>query len=271
MSRGTRTFNYTMRQRLKREHIAIAVHQTGDTDPPIMSASLDLTSYSLPPDASVLIEAYRHTVWQRFDFGTVRATCAPEDRVLRDFGAGEGLLFRVKIVEPGAGEADAVRILAQADRLKPSEDGPRRSLLPLDPDPSLRDEVWRLDIDENDGPLIKVSTHLVRDRHALARSPAFITLVLPEVLRRVLRWALEDGLPDDGDWDTPRGLWIRFGCGLIGQSEPPDEVDDREDGADAREEWIDQVVTRFCRENRIDRLFSRWWRDDSPRQTGGVA
>ncbi len=271
MSTGTRRLNYTRRQRLKRENVAITIHQPRESDPPVMSASVDLTSYALPSDANVLIEAYRHTAWQRFEFGTVGAVRVPEDRVLRDFGAAEGVQFRVKVVEPLSHGATAARILAQADGIKPNQDGPRRSLLPLDPDPSLKDEVWRLEIDENDGPLVKVSTHLVRDRHALARSPAFLTLVLPEVFRHVLKWALADGLPGDDEWDTPRGRWIRFGCGLLGQNEPPDDLDDRDEGADARDAWIEQTVVRFCRKNGIDRVFGRWWRDDQPRATGGAA
>jgi hypothetical protein len=271
MSSGTRKLNYTKRQRLKREHAVVAIHQPREADPPVISASIDLTAYSLPSDANVLVEAYRHTAWQRFDYGTVGALHAPDDRILRDFGAAEGVQFRVKIVEPISHGATAARILAQADGIKPNQDGPRRSLLPLDPDPSLREEVWRLEIDENDGPLVKVSTHLVRDRHALARSPAFLTLALPEILRRILTWAVSDGLPGDDEWDTPHGRWIRFGCGLLAQNEPPSELDDRDEGVDARDRWIESAVTRFCRANRIDRTFGGWWREDGPRTTGGAA
>ena len=271
MSTGTRRLNYTKRQRLKREHIAVTIHQPRESEPPALSASIDLAAYALPSDANVFLEAYRHTAWQRFDFGTVGTQLAPEDRTLRDFGAAEGIQFRVKIVEPISHGTDAARILAQADGIKPNQDGPRPSLLPLDPDPELRDEVWRLVIDENDGPLVKVSTQLVRDRHALARSPTFITLVLPEVLRAVLKWALEHGLPDDEEWDTPRGRWIRFACGLLAQNEPPAELDDRDEGDDARARWIDDVVNRFCRMNEIARGFTGWWRDEAPRSGGGGA
>lgn len=271
MSTGTRRLNYTKRQRIRREHVSISVHHPRESDPPIISAELDLSAYSLRADASVFIEAYRNSAWQRFEFGTVEAIRAPEDRQLHDFGAGEGVQFRVKVVEPYSAGAAAARILAQADRIRPNLDGPTRSLLPLDPDPTLTDEVWRLEIDENDGPLLKVSTSLVRDRLALARSPAFLSLVLPEVLRRVLTWALDDDLPEGDDWDTPRGLWIRFACGLLGQAEPPKALEDRDEGAEERERWIEQAVSRFCRLNHIDRHFGRWWRDDAPRAAGGAA
>lgn len=271
MTIGARRLNFTKRQRLKREHVRVTIHQPMDSAPPVMSAAIDLSHYVLPDDAAVLVEAYRHAAWKRFEFGTVGVLRVPEDLALRDFGAGEGVQFRVKIVEPPSRGAAAARILAQADGIKPNQDGPHRSLLPLDPDPSLRQEVWRLEIDENDGPIIKVSTHLVRDRHALARSPAFLTLVLPEVLRRVLTWALADGLPGEDEWDAPRGRWIRFGCGLLAQHEPPDELDDHDEGADDRERWIAEAVTRFCHTNRIDRVFGNWWRDDASRPTGGAS
>ena len=271
MSSGTRRLNFTKRQRLKREHVTITIHQPQESDPPVMSASIDLTSYALPAAASVFVEAHRNPAWQRFEFGTVGALRAPEDRTLRDFGTADGVQFSVKVVEPLSRGGVAARILARADSIQPNQDGPRRSLLPLEPDPDLRDEVWRLEIDEKDGPLVKVSTHLVRDRHALARSPHFLSLVLPEILRRVLAWAIEDGIPDDEEWESPRGRWIRFACGLLSQTEPPGELDDRDEGPDARDRWIDGAVVRFCRLNHIDRAFGGWWRDDNPRSTVGAS
>ncbi len=270
MSSGTRKLNYTKRQKLKREHAAITVHQPSPLSDPFMSATLDLSSYRLPPHASVFVEAYRSTAWQRFDFGTVASPKVPEDRTLRDFGAAEAILFRVKVVELAADGGAVAKILAQADQIKPNLDGPRRSLLPLEPDPSLEHEAWRLDIDEDDGPLVKISTDVVKDRHALARHASFLTLALPEILRRCLTWALEGGLPDDDEWDTPRGRWVRFGCGLLKQSEPPPELDDDNDANETREEWINAVVTRFCKEHRIKDQYEKWWADQTSPATGGA-
>lgn len=256
-STGTRRLNFTRRSKLLREDIDIEIHQAGETDPPVFSANIKLERYDLPQNARVFVEAYRHASWKRFDFGTVAARRAPDDRALHDFGNGEGVRFRVKVVEACSFGAAAARIVAQADRIQPKKGGPRRSLLPLDPDPSLREEVWKLELDEDDGPIIKISTHLVRDRHALARSPAFLSLVLPAVLRQVLNWALNDGLPEGEDWDSPKGLWIRFGCGLLGQHQPPEDIED----SCARDAWIDQAVTQFCRRNQLDRAFAKWWND----------
>jgi len=256
MSTGTRRFNFTRRRKLLREDIEITIHQkTVETDPPEFTADIKLERYDLPRDAKVYVEAYRHASWKRFDYGTVAAMRAPDDRALHDFGNGDDVRFRVKVVEAGSSGTAAARIVAQADGIKPRQGGPHCSLLPLDPDPSLREEVWKLELDEADGPIIKISTHLVRDRHALARSPAFMSLVLPEVVRRILNWALNDGLPEEDDRDSPKSNWIRFGCKLLGQHRPPEEIED----SDRRDAWIDQVVTQFCRRNQLDRAFAKWW------------
>lgn len=192
MSRGSRRLNYTGRKRIIRKHVSITIHDSGNGHVPTFDASLDLDSYPLAGSARVFVEAYRQTAFQRFDFGSVGALEPPENRQLDEFGAAEGVLFRVKVVEShadGAGiEANVAassrpaRILAQADQLRPDHAGKHRSLLHLEPWDS-RDEVWRLDIDEDTGPLLKISRHLAPDRHSLVRSSQFVALALPELLR----------------------------------------------------------------------------------------
>lgn len=260
MSGVVRRLNYTKRKRIKHQDVVVTIHRPVSLGFPVVTLSIDLSSYELPVDARVLLEAYRHSSWQRFDFGTAGAIQAPNDRSLVDFGDAEGVQFRVKIVEACSDGPVASRILAQADGIKASVDGPRRSLLPMDPDPNLFDEIWRLELDENDGPLVKISTALVRDRHTLARSSPFLSLVMPEILRKSLSWAIHDGLPSDEDWDTPRGRWIRFGCALQSQSEPPENLDSDDE---ARDKWVEDGVARFCRANRLSEVFGNWWRDDA--------
>jgi len=270
MSSGTRRLNYTKRRRISRKQALITMSDAHGDDPPIFNADINLSGLKFPGEARVFVDVYRHTAWQRFDFGTVKSIQAPDNRALLDFGAGEGVRFRVKVVEPHSSNGRAARILGQADGITPDHAGRRRSLLPLDPDPNLRDEVWRLDIDERDGPLVRVSTHLVRDRHALARSPAFVSLALPEILRRILLWALADGLPDDDDWETPQGQWILLACRLLKVPSPPQTLDNQADGSDAREDWVDKVVSRFCQNTKIHQKFSGWWTQGATAESGGV-
>lgn len=257
-SSAIRRLNYTDRQRIRHEDVSITLHSRVDNETLAISALLNLRSYSLPPDARVFVEAHRETIWQRFELGTVASPTIVREAALVDFGTGDGIRFRAKVVGVVESANGVPPILARADGIRPKLDGPRPSLLPLQPDPDLRDEVWRLIIDDDDGPIIKVSTELVSDRRAFARSPAFVSLALPEIFRSILKWSLNGDLPADDDWDTPRGRWIRLACALLGQAEVPPGLGDSETDGDARDAWIDDAVSRFCKVNSVNRVFSQW-------------
>src|SRR5690606_21482927 len=160
--------------------------------------------------------------------------------------SAEGVKFRVKIVEPSSDDHDArpARILSQADRIRPRASDHRRarSLLPLDAG-DFRDEVWRLEIDETGGPLLKISRHLAPNYRDLAESREFATLALPAILRAILtRIIVIDQQvvnEDSSDW---RWLWIRLATSLPGVSTPPPA-----DGRPEQEEWIENAVAAFCR------------------------
>jgi hypothetical protein len=266
MSTGARVLNFTGRQKIERKDVEISVSDPKYPEPPVISVKLDLNpySYTLPPEGRVFVEAYRQTAWQRFDYGTVANFTGPEDRRLVDFGTSDGVHYRVKIVEASANGEGKARILAQADNLNANRENRARSLLCLYPDPELKDEVWKLVLpDGNDWPQIRVSTELVQDRHALGRSPEFLTLAMPEILRRILQAAIQEDRPEDDDeWNLPRGQWLRMALGIVKEKDLPEGIDGSEGDLDRRDDWVDRVVTRFCREHRLDRSFRKWWNED---------
>lgn len=249
--------NYTGRRRIRREDVPIRITTNGD-EPPTFEASLSLGHYRLPADARVFVEAYRQTAWQRFDFGTVGELAAPEDRRLTAFGAGEGVLFRVKVVEalePSSGGRPA-RILRHADGIRPRmpEERQAKSLLPLDRG-DFRDEVWRLEFDEAGPPILKVSCHLVPDWRTLPRTWEFVTFALPEVFRSILTRIVlihrHTDLDDGSDWKTQ---WLRLAVQLPGVDDSPPDPD-----AGDADQWIDDAVAAFSRHSRIAKRFREWW------------
>jgi len=259
MISGTRRLNYTKRQKVRREDLVIVTRDGADGAWPWFEASLTLGSYDLPPTARVFVEAYRQTAYQRFDFGTVGLLRPAENRNLTAFGSTEadGVLFRVKVVEPSDGPADASRILAHADQVRPDSAGRQRSLLNLLPG-EFRDEVWRLEIDEDTGPSLKVSKYLAPDRWGLVKSDEFRTLVGPEIFRRILTIAAASGKAFfDEDKDGWEGRWVRMACQVTGVPEPRDEPW----GQDDQENWVEDAVQRFSRRHRIATSFGRWWSD----------
>lgn len=231
-----RRLNFTARKRILREHVQIQVYGP----PAKFFAKLDLAPYALEPTARVVIEAYHRSQVLRFDLGTVTQPTEPADPNLDAFGDPDIVKFRVKIVS-----TKNARLLAVADRLKPrASDAPelRRSILPVESVPGLR-EVWRLDM--SDGPLLQVSSDVLK-REALLMSREFRSLVLPIVLRMILKAVVHEGrLLDEYADDEWQRDWVLFAKNLA----PVDQRDEE------KGQWIEDVVVAFARRNRVVESF----------------
>lgn len=232
-------FNYTGRQRIRREHIKVAVD--GQAPGAKLAASFGLDSYGFPESASVVLEAQAGWTLQRFDWGRIGLMAPPASLVLDEFDSLAGLLFRLKVVGKGANEGI---VLGEADKVRPSgtiEEASQRSFVIVRPG-DLGQLPWRLDFDENQ-PLLVINRHL-GDYHELLQRKEVSALLLPEVLRQVLTRAASSGSdPDDErSWQCQV---IRFGEKLGGISLP--ESDDDDDIA----RWSRDVVEVFCRRHRF--------------------
>lgn len=230
--------NWTERKRINRTDAGVAVDRT--TSPPRFTATLRLGSYGLPPDARVVIEAYRQTTWRRFDFGTVALSRPQAECTLEAFGDADAVLFRLKVL---SADSDSGRILAEADRLRvtdPTEEqAPRRSLLPTRGD-DLGEEIFQLLFDgPGDAPTLVLNSRL-GDWRQTARSAHFRSLVYPELLRQILLRAAE-GYDDESGWQSD---WVSFASRIPGTMGPPDDLDAR---AEETRTWIGEVVSAFCR------------------------
>lgn len=217
-----RQINHTGRKRIARNAVRISLR---DEDGRLaFDATLKLGEYALPSDAHVWVEAYRQASWMQFSWGRVSQPAPPTVRWLDDFDSGDGILFRVRVTSA----SDSHRILAEADRV-PCEalDGKNQgqSLLPIRVG-DLGHEVWRLEMD-GDTPTLVVNRS-VGDGKALARTPEFVALVYPAVVRAIFTRVLldEDYLPEEEE-EGWRGQWARFARQFLGVDEIPDSRENR--------------------------------------------
>lgn len=255
-----RRLNYTRRKTIRKVDARISMHPDGDG---LLSfaAELDLERYELPGNAPIFIEALRQTSFARFPFGEVGKVRVSPGKLPPEFGTGESVRFRVKIVEPASDDSSGQtsRLLAHAYGIQPRlpDQKKTRSLLPVESG-DFCDEVWRLEIDESDqsgGPVLYISRHLVTDRDALVQSSEFTSLVLPQLLRSVLdQIVIRDEHDDIEDMKSWRSQWLRMAMSMSGTGETPDPSDKAQ-----AEEWIGNTVAAFARRFKIARRFQGWW------------
>jgi len=247
-----RRLNYTGRKRLRRADARITIYDTGE-GVATFDADLSLDRYNLPEDALVFVEAQRQTSWMRFPFGSVGALRAPGDRRLAEFDSPEGVLFRVRVTSRSDPHGMEV---AEADRIRPRRpeevEDKRVPLLSVKPDQDLEGQVFRVDF--SDRPILLVNSR-VGDWRAVAKQPAFVSLVfaaaLREILTRILRVEEHFDAEESEDW---RSQWLRYATLLPGMTHPPTQADD-----DLIDRWIDEAVASFCRRHRMMERFRQYW------------
>jgi hypothetical protein len=226
-------FNWTERKRIGRTDASISLVKS--TPLPSFDATIKVGDYDLPLDARVVVEAYRQTTWRRFGFGTVALVRAESACTLEAFGLTDGVRFRLKVLAPASEDG---RILAEADRIRVTD-----PLLPVQGD-DLGEEIYRLSFaGSGDAPILVLNNRLV-DWRQTARTAQFRALAYPMLLRQILTVAYSAFDPDEKSW---QGDWIDFAAKLPGVQEAPD----REASDIERENWVEDVISAFCRSQRF--------------------
>ncbi len=249
-----RKFNYTDRIRIKRDDLRISLVKKNDQN--WFEADLSkLTSYELPNGSLIFLEAYRHTNWMRFDFGQVEKITPPKDLHLKLFDTPTGIKFRVKVTASGA----VHKLLAEANAIPlitPDDEASRKSpLLDVEPTNELGNEIYRVGFPEDGNPVLYINSE-VGNYKIIGKSPAFLSLALPAIVREILfRIVITHDWNDDTDMNDWRSRWIRFATSLPGSDELPNTSDERLD-------WIQDIVSLFAKKEKLKAQFKEFWRDE---------
>lgn len=247
-----RRLNYTGRKKIPRSRVTIRLLPAAESLY-AFTAEFDLSGLSFPNDANVFIEAYNIASYMRFPFGTVSQRRDPKDTRLADITARPLAKFRVKVVDQSKRHGLLLGVADKIIPLRPEEDlANKQSLLPVE-FCDLGDRVWRLEL--SDWPVLELNNRIDDVGEAARSGNAFLGLVYPEVVRRILHEIVigQDQTDlgfDDTDWTS---LWLRYVCSLPGVSEPPSGGS--EEARARRVEWIEDAVQAFCRSRQVRHRF----------------
>ena len=251
-----RRFNYTNRQRIKKNDLSFSITEDKDGRQEFYT-DIHLGDYDLPPDAEVWVEAYDRNALMRFPFGTVAEPKSETQTTLTDFAGSDSYYFRVKVVDT----SHRSRLLAVADSVTPlrrhDEDEAAKSLLRVTTR-DLGSVPWKLEYQVADHPLLVINNRIDAGK-SLARSNLFFqALVLPAIFEQVLRQILleEEYVPaaEPENDDMWKEGWLEFAGCLPGNTSLSI---DQEGPKDDIERWIEDVRTGFCNEiNAINKVKS---------------
>lgn len=217
--------NSTGRKRILREWLRLRIFEVTPGAPPSFTADIQLPpELGLDPQARVYVEPYVGSSSMRFDFGTVSRLVQPESCVLTDIDVGANILFRVKVVDESS---EIGRILASADGINAERDSDgddRKPLLPLRTS-DLGEEVWRLSIDKDAGPVLILNNRIPEASERLTGDALMQGAIYPEVVRQLARYlyAENSGADNDAEWVSDWKSWFTE---QIGRSIEDDELSD---------------------------------------------
>ena len=242
-----RRFNYTGRERIRKENISIVLNRDQQGRVRSFNATINFDGLNLLPDARVYVEAYHREELQRFDFGTLGGISPPPDTRLSDLAYTENLKFRVLVVDE-SGEHG--KILAQADRIAPEAPADRKPILPVE-FRDLGQQIWRVGFTGEEGaPFLIINNRIPNIENMAKTDPHFIMYVYPAIIREVLtRMIFIDGVDNISDppvdWHRD---WLEFSRSILPSEGPPEAILDPTANGNSEDavEWIERVVGEFC-------------------------
>lgn len=195
---------------------------------------------SFPHDARIKIRLFENKSVTIVDLGTVseHKSIAEGD----GFAALVAPTCQLRVVDAGVrnglllGTTNPWTLVDAED----NERGGRRSLLNFQP-ADTAPRAWRLEIREDDHPIIKVDKRIPNARHWARTDRIFLAVALPSVLGEVLRDIVFRSDPEDVEWMSD---WLKFANLLSPGNIPPLKGEDGE-----KKQWIDAIVDAFCQKN----------------------
>lgn len=201
--------NFTGRKRILRGHVIASLND--GTRPGQFTVRLQLDELKIPTDALVFVEAYRGTVAERFDLGTLSASSLESVHQLDFLKEEPGILLRVAVV----GRGSTGMLLASGESIPFRSEGThkvqRRELLPV-VRAATRPLSWWLDFTAV-GPRLCLNSNdlgwdqAIQDAHVRALIfPAIVESIIGQLRKATANDPDEDA--DESD-SAEEPSWVR--------------------------------------------------------------
>lgn len=237
--------NSTGRRRIGSDHVTIEVQ---DGQPRTFDATINLKHFDAPADAAVVLEATcagSNTIC-RFEWGTIGEIVPPANRALRDLH-GENVFFSLKVIDRSE---QLGRLLGLAENIRPIKAGSktatgRRGILPVEKS-DLGDDLWKLEYRLEDVFLL-VNQRIPGLADRVRFDATIYALIYPTIIREVLHRSFDEQSDEEEDSERWPTLWLKFGRRLHPEGTSPPNAENEDD----RDEWVEDIVSAFCREHTL--------------------
>jgi hypothetical protein len=103
--------------------------------------------------------------------------------------------------------------------------------------------IWKLDIREDDYPVVYIDNRIPDPRTWVRNDPIFVSCVLPAILKEVFDDILSSDTPPESGWAKD---WLGWADTLMPGNAPPSTDDLKQ-----KQAWISDLLDSFCQRHSL--------------------
>jgi len=214
-----RRIRLTGRKQLARSSVAVKIAELPGKRLLTLSLAEPQAYRHFPPDARIAVRLHENKLVEIVDFGTIGSPKAVTEIQNQAFAAPS---CQLRIA--AAGKENQGLLLASTDTWtlradNNQQDTATKGILLFQP-AAIQPRAWKLDIRENEYPIVYIDERIPDPRTWARTDPVFLNSALPAILFQVFDDILDQTAPNDIDWMSD---WIRWADVLM----PGKEASDR--------------------------------------------
>ncbi len=242
-----RRIRLTGRKQLSKSAVRVGLLEAGGGKLVTMTLAHPEALKPFPTEANVSLKLVENKRVEVVNFGTVGKLSTTRDLRSDDFVAPS---CQVRIADTGFGTKGLLLASSDTWTLRgddEKEDENSRGILSFLADDTAP-QSWKLDIRENDYPLVRVDKRIPNAAHWAKSDPVFVGTVLPAIVRRVFDEILRGVHSDDTPWVVD---WLTWAAVLL----PGQAVPIGEESQDGWDDYLERLLDSFCARHELAEKF----------------